>query len=252
MPCKKIVHICLFFTLWGWGETQLFCQDFKVEQLRYKRVREAYLSTEETVKKRFADKDIAYPPQQLFIRIIKSTSQLEVWAKSVDSLSFQQVHSYDICSFSGDVGPKRAQGDLQLPEGFYSIDRFNPVSSFHLSLGINYPNRSDKALTNAANPGGDIFIHGNCVSIGCAAMRDSSIKEIYIMAVEARNNSRSISVHIFPTEMSGTGFTALLERHPEHQKFWESMQSGYDYFEKNNELPEVCISRAGWYINCTE
>ncbi|MGH1363912.1 MAG: L,D-transpeptidase family protein [Calditrichia bacterium] len=220
--------------------------------MRYPRVREAYRSKEKIVKQRFSVRNIAYPPKQLFIRILKSTSQLEVWAKSVDSLSFQLVHSYDICSFSGDVGPKRAQGDLQLPEGFYTIDRFNPVSNFYLSLGINYPNRSDKALTSAAKPGGDIFIHGDCVSIGCAAMRDSSIKEIYVMAVEARNYSKSISVHIFPTKLSGSGYSALIEQYPQHQTFWESMQFGYNYFEKNKELPEVCISQAGWYINCTK
>src|SRR5690606_11025729 len=98
---------------------------------------------------------------------------------------FTLVKTYPVCSSSGLPGPKRKKGDRQTPEGFYHIDRFNPQSAFHLSLGINYPNSSDKILGHS-DPGGDIFIHGSCVTIGCVPLTDDLIKEVYVLAVEAK------------------------------------------------------------------
>lgn len=230
----------------------LFAQEFKSEQLRYQRVRDAYHTSEETVKQYFLDAKADYPPAELLIRILKQENLLEVWAASDDTSEFTVIKEYSICYFSGKAGPKRKQGDLQLPEGFYVVDRFNPVSSFHLSLGINYPNASDKKLTKAAKPGGDIFIHGSCVSIGCAAMTDNVIKEIYVIAVEAANTGSAVSVHIFPTHMTGSGYQTLQKDFPEHRKFWESLEKGYLYFEKERKLPDICITSEGWYGDCFE
>jgi len=230
----------------------LFAQDFKNEQLRYQRVRDAYRTSLETVKTYFSDVNVNFPPTEMLIRILKQENLLEVWVTADDTSAFTLVKEYEICYFSGKVGPKRQQGDLQLPEGFYVVDRFNPVSSFHLSLGINYPNASDKALTTAANPGGDIFIHGNCVSIGCAAMTDEVMKEIYVMAVEAGGEGKPISVHIFPTRMSGNGYRELVRDFPEHRNFWKSLEKGYLYFENKRKLPDICITSVGWYGDCLE
>ncbi|MEL6820494.1 MAG: L,D-transpeptidase family protein [Calditrichota bacterium] len=232
--------------------TLLFAQEFKREQLRYPRVRGAYHTSEETVKQYFVDAKANYPPAELFIRIFKQQNLLEVWAADTDTSTFTMIKGYSICYFSGEIGPKRKQGDLQLPEGFYMIDRFNPVSRYHLSLGINYPNASDRKLTNAANPGGDIFIHGNCVSIGCAAMKDSVISEIYVMAVEAGNYVKPINVHIFPTRMSGEKYEKLKNDFPEHREFWKSIEKGYLFFENERKVPEICITSDGWYGDCLD
>lgn len=83
-----------------------------------------------------------------------------------------------MCMQSGTLGPKRMEGDYQMPEGFYYINEFKPYSNFHLALGINYPNASDKVLSDARRPGGDIYIHGGCVSTGCIAISDQPIEEL--------------------------------------------------------------------------
>lgn len=112
------------------------------------------------------------------------------------------VCTYPFCASSGILGPKRKEGDRQIPEGIYYINHFNPVSNFHLSLGINYPNPSDKILSDPAQPGESFYIHGNCVTIGCIPISDDKIKELYILAVEAYNNGQvKIPVHIFPDRL---------------------------------------------------
>jgi murein L,D-transpeptidase YafK len=109
-----------------------------------------------------------------------------VGKKNTSDQEFLHIKTYTVCATSGLIGPKRMQGDLQIPEGFYYIDRFNPYSNFYLSLGINYPNTSDRILGDKNNLGGDIFIHGDCVTIGCLPITDSEIKELYIFCVEAK------------------------------------------------------------------
>lgn len=178
---------------------------FKTEQLRHARVRKAYQEKEALLRDLFRERNLVYPPKRIFIRIFKSELDLEVWTLCERDSTFHLVNNYPVCGLSGSLGPKRRQGDLQVPEGFYHIDRFNPVSNFHLSLGINYPNESDVILGESANLGGDIFIHGGCATIGCIPMTDEWIKEIYVLAVEARNNGQPrVPVHIFPMRPATT------------------------------------------------
>jgi len=138
-----------------------------------------------------------------------------------------------------------------VPEGFYIVDRFNPASNFHLSLGINYPNHSDRILKDRPDAGGDIFIHGNCVTIGCVPITDEMIKELYVMAVEARDNGQArIPVHIFPCRMDAEGMARLQEEFNESPRlirFWENIKMGYDLFESSRKLPEIRIGGQGKY-----
>ena len=187
----------------------------------------------------------------MFIRVLKNEKILEVWLKSKDQQEYKLFKTYNICASSGVLGPKRQQGDAQVPEGFYNVASYNPYSSYYLSLGLSYPNTSDKII-GKRNLGGDIMIHGNCVTIGCIPLTDNSIKEVYVMAVEARNNGeQNIPVHIFPTKMDekrmiflynkSDGNTALMN-------FWKNIKTGYDYFEKNKNLPRVTTNKVGKYI----
>src|ERR1051326_4379541 len=157
---------------------------FKLAQLKNVRVQEAYRDKEELVLDRLKDKIIDKNSVNIFIRVFKKEKRLEVWARSPHQNVFLLLHNYDICASSGDLGPKRSAGDGQVPEGFYTIDRFNPYSNFYLSLGVSYPNKSDRILGNKSNYGGDIFIHGSCVTIGCMPLTDDKIKELYILALE--------------------------------------------------------------------
>jgi murein L,D-transpeptidase YafK len=103
----------------------------------------------------------------------------------------------------GSLGPKRIQGDYQVPEGFYYVNEFNPNSNYHLALGLNYPNASDKILSDSVQPGGDIYIHGSCVTTGCIPIKDDQIEELYVLTTFARNLGQDfIPVHIFPVRFN--------------------------------------------------
>ena len=223
--------------------------DFKTAQLKHTRVSQAYKDKGSCIEALLKDHNIKKP--QLFIRIFKHEQLLEIWAKERHQQQYQEITSFPFCTTVGELGPKRQRGDYQIPEGFYEIDRFNPESNFHLSLGINYPNDSDRTLSNARFLGGDIFIHGNCMTIGCIPITDDWIEELYILAVEARNaGQETIPTHIFPTKLDANGYEylTLTTRDNTHHAFWKNLQEGYLYFENQHQLPEVSISETGRYI----
>jgi len=228
-----------------------FGQGFKEEQLKYGRVRKAYDEKGSLVRTLIRINELDTGSLQIFIRAFKQEHIFEVWAKDSLHEKYVLLKEYHICRVSGIEGPKRKQGDRQIPEGCYHIDRFNPWSSFHLSLGINYPNPSDRVLSDKKNPGGEIFIHGSCVTIGCIPLTDDRIKEVYILAVEAHNRGQKhIPVHIFPCRMEGGVYTEFLEQHAEEDKlisFWNNIEEAYLYFEENKVLPKFTIDGEGRY-----
>ena len=119
-------------------------QTFKQEQLSKSRVKAANLEKQILLRSMLEAKGLAANNVNLYLRAFKHEEILELWVKHKDSSKFELLKEYKICYSSGKLGPKKLEGDLQVPEGFYYIDRFNPTSIFHLSLGINYPNTSDK------------------------------------------------------------------------------------------------------------
>ena len=143
------------------------------------------------------------PAAEAFIRIYKRERTLELWVRAEGSDRFELLNNYDICALAGELGPKRQQGDSQVPEGFYAIDFFNPESDYFLSLHVDYPNVRDRSMAQGdLNLGGDIYIHGGCNSDGCLAVTDEGIMELYWMAVEARSaGQQTIPVHIFPARL---------------------------------------------------
>src|SRR6185295_4828829 len=146
----------------------------------------------------------------------------------------------------------RKEGDRQMPEGFYHVAVFNPESNFYLSLGLDYPNQSDEILSNAADKGGDIYIHGDCVTIGCFPLTDDKIKEVYCCAVDARDSGQAqIPVEIYPMKLTQKNMDLLKSKYGESSdlyKFWLTMRPAYDYFEKNHRLTEVAIANDGKYV----
>ena len=163
----------------------------------------------------------------------KELDELHVYAKSKQQTHYQKIKSYPICKRSGKLGPKKAEGDKQVPEGIYHIDRFNPHSSYYLSLGINYPNDLDKIL---GYTGSDIFIHGKCETVGCLPMTDEGIKEIYLYALWASQAGQTnIPVYLFPFEMTNENIEKYASQVDEKTvKFWKNLQQGYLNFQKNN------------------
>ena len=205
----------------------------------------AFREKEAVVKKLFADAGVDFPPRQLLLRGFKAERHLEVWAATAATGPLTHVATYEICYASGTAGPKRRQGDSQVPEGFYHLDYFNQRSNFHLSFRVNYPNQSDRILGHKANLGGDIMIHGNCVSIGCLAMSDERIEELWVMAKSMHSLKRRVVVHLFPTR----DLAGLIEEEPEsrHLEFWKNIKEGLELFEEKKTLPRIRVDRRGIY-----
>jgi len=216
------------------------------------RVRQARKSKLGTVQRLLARVGLSYPPRQVLLRVFKKERRLEVWARG--DAAFKRVQDYAICAASGELGPKRRQGDYQVPEGFYHIAVFNPWSAYHLSMGINYPNASDRLLGYRPNLGSAIMIHGNCVSIGCMAITDDKIKEVYLLALGARQRGqRRVPVHIFPTRLTDETLRRLQKNHSARLvRFWRNLQPGYLHFEKHRQLPRINVDRRGRYVVRTQ
>lgn len=180
--------------------------------------------------------------QRVFIRIIKGSNYkgtLELWLKGDDSARYTLFKTYRIAYFSGEPGPKTKRGDNQAPEGFYFIGRraMNPLSTFHLSMDMGYPNAYDR---HYGRTGDLLMIHGNAVSIGCFAMTDLSIEQIYTLVDAAlRNGQPFVRVHSFPFEMSEEN----LEDHKDsvHYPFWKNLKEGWDWFEEKGVPPNVTV-----------
>lgn len=224
---------------------------FKETQLKHSRVKTAFEEKESIVKQYFTEKKLSYQKFQLFIRAFKKEQTLEVWIKETGKEEFELLHTYDFCTISGTLGPKRKEGDLQIPEGIYHINHFNPQSNFYLSLGLNYPNTSDKILSHATKPGGSIYIHGNCVTIGCIPITDDRIKELYVLAVEARNNGQEkIPVHVFPAQLDNGTVEKLIAEHSPNEKiqsFWKNLEPIYQDFKSTKKLRTVKVNTKGEY-----
>ena len=180
----------------------------------------------------FEKAGIAWPAHEILLRGMKRERQLEMWARNGKGESFRLVKSLPVLAASGKPGPKRREGDMLVPEGFYEVDRFNPLSSFHLSLGLNYPNASDLIHADPVSPGFDIFIHGGDASIGCLAMGDDGIEEIYLAALDSR--ARPIRVQLYPARMDTPDWPAWrdaqLSAHPEFRPLWNELAAAWDEF----------------------
>lgn len=245
--------IPIFIVLIGGAPFErLFAQTFKSQQLRYPRARAAFAEKEKALKEHFRTRGLSYPPSRILIRVFKLDRVLEVWCSDDDGGRFELVKQYAVCTGSGGLGPKRVQGDGQVPEGFYLLDGFNPFSNFHLSLKVNYPNPSDRILGVRSRLGGDIFIHGNCVSIGCVPITDDKIKELYVLAVEARSAGQTrIPIHMFPGKLNREGVQRLQREargREELWNFWMNLKQGFDLFESRRRPPTVTVNAAGAYL----
>ena len=224
---------------------------FRERQSKFPRVRVAEKEKDDLLRKRFEEKKVAFPPRVILLRAFKEEGDLELWAAGKPQEPYTLIHTYKICATSGVLGPKRRFGDVQVPEGFYELDWLNPQSNFYLSLHVSYPNGSDRILGSRENPGGDIFLHGNCVTIGCLPITDDGIKEVYWLAVLVRNNGQQhLPIEIFPARLHEAGLAALASSHQGQGlliHFWSNLKEGYDLFEKTHRPPRFKIRGDGTY-----
>ncbi|MEM1286175.1 MAG: L,D-transpeptidase family protein [Pseudomonadota bacterium] len=182
----------------------------------------------------------------IFIRIFKEESELEVWKQGPDG-RFMLLENYEICTWSGELGPKFQEGDRQAPEGFYTITpaQMNPNSSFYLSFNLGFPNAYDQSH---GRTGTHLMVHGACSSAGCYAMTDEQISEIYGLAREAfEGGQRAFQVHAFPFRMTPEN----MARHADHEHFafWQMLQEGYQHFELTRLPPQVDVCDRRYIFN---
>ena len=223
---------------------------FRAEQLSKARVKVAYEEKWDSIKAKLGRMNIPVDQLEVFIRGFKEEKDLEVWVKQKKDTTWKLYANYPICASSGELGPKRCQGDNQVPEGFYHVSVFNPYSNFYLSLGVSYPNASDKVFACRRDAGGAIMIHGNCVTIGCIPITDDLIKELYVLCVEARNSGqKEIPIHIFPIRFTDAGIVRIKgnETDVNVRTFWDNIRTGYNWFETKKKLPKVSVDTKGKY-----
>ena len=189
------------------------------------RVSDARQRRTEDVKALVEKAGLRAAPAEVYLRVFKREKQLELWA-GPRGQPLSLVKTYAICAASGQPGPKRIEGDQQVPEGFYDVPEFNPVSSYYLSMKVSYPNASDRVRSDRRTPGGQIYVHGQCVSIGCVAIEDRQIEEVYLLSLDAQVRR----IDLFPFRMTSeamkqAGESPLIG-------FWRELEPGYAQFEK--------------------
>ena len=173
----------------------------------------------------------------VLLRIFKHEHELEVWVD--DGARFRRFRTYPICTFSGAPGPKLRQGDGQAPEGFYSVGagQLNPYSSYHLSFDLGYPNAYDRAH---GRTGSLLMVHGDCVSIGCYAMGDAQIEQIYtLVAAALAGGQRRVEVHAFPFRYATPPDPHW--RRGEWGAFWAELEPAYRALEATGKAPVVRV-----------
>ena len=181
---------------------------------------------------------------EIFLYAVKETKNLHVFLVGAEK-EISLLQTIPFCVNSGVLGPKRKQGDRQIPEGWYFIDRFNPNSRFHLSMGINYPNSSDLYRTTFDDPGDNIFIHGGCQSIGCISIGDDPITWLY-GACENASNSRNIPVLIAPKDVFSYRDEDL--NGSEHSELWNEIYLIQKAIENKKRLPTVEIQNGSYQL----
>jgi murein L,D-transpeptidase YafK len=173
----------------------------------------------------------------VFLRIFKGDLEVELWMKGKSH--FELFATYPICAWSGQLGPKLEEGDYQSPEGFYTIakDQLNPKSQYHRAFNLGYPNLLDRAHKRT---GTNLMVHGGCASVGCYAMTDPAIDELWLLVTAALNNGQErVGVHVFPFRMTDARLAAFAW-HP-WAEFWQDLKPAYDVFEETRIPPRVSV-----------
>lgn len=194
----------------------------------------AWINQSDWLFERLAGQDLRIG-DPVHIRIFKQSRELELYIQGRNG--FELYRTYPVCDMSGSLGPKRFEGDFQAPEGFYTVvpERLHPNSDFHLAFNLGYPNEFDRSMERT---GSNIMIHGGCASIGCFAMTDYYMEQIYLLAEAAlKNGQRNIGVEIYPFRLTEENLSA----HASSRwiEFWKSLKPAHDYFAEHRRPARI-------------
>ena len=204
----------------------------------YERINDTNITeARRTLPARLAAKGLSQG-QPVYLRIFKQEAVLELWMQG--NQGWRLFQSYPICRFSGRLGPKLRQGDRQAPEGFYQVasEQLNPNSRHHLSFNLGFPNKYDRVH---GRTGSFLMVHGGCSSVGCYAMTDPAVDDIYgLVSAALSTGQRTVDVHAFPFRMTDINMV----RHVRSRwiDFWRDLKPGYDRFEKGRRIPAIRIA----------
>src|SRR5690606_26761009 len=182
----------------------------------------------------------------ILVRIFKEENVLEVW-KQKNNGKYDQIASYEICKWSGKLGPKFIEGDRQAPEGFYTVRpaQMNPRSSYHLAFNMGYPNAYDRAN---GRTGQHLMVHGACSSSGCYSMTNEQMEEIYAFGRDAfRGGQTEFQIQAFPFRMTAANMARY--RNDPNFAFWTMLKEGYDQFEVTKVPPKVDVCEKRYVFN---
>jgi len=200
-----------------------------------------------SIKRKMTDLNMS-ATSPIMIRIFKEDSTLEVW-KQTRSGKYKLLEGFEICKWSGDLGPKFKEGDRQAPEGFYEITPglMNPNSNYHLAFNLGYPNAYDRSH---GRTGSHLMVHGACSSRGCYAMTDEQVQDIYALARDSfKGGQRSFQVQAYPFRMTPENMAR--HRDSPHLEFWKMLKTGYDHFEIAQVPPEVSVCEKKYVFDAT-
>ncbi len=184
----------------------------------------------------------------VLLRAYKKESEIEMWKQNAEG-RYVHVKTYPVCRWSGQLGPKKREGDRQVPEGFYTVTpaQMNPNSAYWLAFNVGYPNPMEKAM---GRNGGDIMVHGTCSSRGCFAMTNEQIEEIYAVMRESFNGGqKGVQFQSYPFRMTAENLARF--RHDPNMPFWKNLKEGNDHFEVTQREPQVAYCGGRYVYNST-
>jgi murein L,D-transpeptidase YafK len=223
------------------GGSGVHAESFLEGQRAHARYRVAEAERLTEVAETFRAAGAVWPPRGLLLRGFKREGEVELWARSRADERLVRVEVFAVCMSSGGLGPKVREGDLQVPEGLYQIDAFNPASRFHLALRVGYPNAVDRARARALGvpPGGDIMVHGGCATIGCLPLRDGPMERLYVAAVQARaGGGAAMPVHLHPCRYETASCqSALAAEGPTWAAHWAALEGVDAAFRRTATAP---------------
>ena len=246
---RRLLIIALPLLLWPCGRGQELTQDpFVVETCDSsatplpgpERAKAAAERVKPELEKALKEKGLHFG-DPVFLRAFKEENVVELWVLKRETKKYELFRTWPVARQSGVLGPKQAEGDGQVPEGFYFVppEGMKPDSTFHLAFNIGYPNEYDQAH---GRNGTFIMIHGNQVSIGCLAMTDAKIEEIYTLCDAAHKGGQAyFRVHVFPFRMTAERMAKAETEGSEWLDFWKNLREGYDYFEREGRPPDVSV-----------
>src|SRR5580704_5811627 len=188
------------------------------------------------------------PSSPVLIRAYKKEAELEIWKMKSDG-QYALLKTYPICRWSGQLGPKKREGDMQVPEGFYTIapGQMNPNSHYYLAFNVGYPNAYDRSL---GRTGGNVMVHGVCSSAGCFSMTDEQVADIYAIARDSfGGGQREIQLQSYPFHMTAQNMAKF--RLDPNIDFWKNLKDGSDHFEVTKNEPSVLVCGKHYVFDAT-